>query len=332
MTSTAGALTKMMILGALGIAALTWTTRAQAAVSCDGSWTDDRGQSNSIITFPNSGSYSPAEILINPRQMVTWEGNTASDTFQKYPLVDASGKLWGTFSVNEQSWPFTYTRPGAWEYNDANDTSMAGIVCVEGPPIASFTHSPSPAKPNQTVTFDASGSHVASCCAASITDYQWDLGTGTFTDNGATATTSHSFTAPGIYTIRLKVRDNLGSSSIQTEQVAIGAVITRAAQPAGTTATETSKGAAPLRVENPNSVSANGKVTLTGSSSSGLGQIGSTGFTVPGKGTATVNVPLSSAARMYLKHHKSLSVKATVVLSRNGTSQSGTWMVTIDRA
>lgn len=324
-----------MVLGAIGTAAFAWATPATAAVSCNGSWTDDRGQSSPTITFPNSSAYSPSEILVSRGQTVVWKGNTSQDTFQKYPLVDASGKLWGTFSVNEQSWPFRYNQPGAWEYYNGDGTlpamTMTGIVCVEGPPIASFIHSPSAPQPNQTVTFDASASHAAASFA-SITDFQWDLGSGTFVDNGTTPTASHAFTKAGIYTVRLKVTDSLNTSTIQAEQIPVGAVITQAPRLSSRTVKETAKGAVPLRVDNPNLFAASGRVVLIGSAGSGLSQIGSTTYNAPANRATTVTVPLSSPARTYLKHHQSLKAKATVTLSRNGTSKSSTWTITIDRA
>src|SRR5947208_13433490 len=98
MPDIANARTKVTILLAIGIAALTGATRAAATVSCDGSWTDDRAQSSPTITFPNNdSSYSPAEILITSGQTVVWNGTSQSATFQNYPLVDASGQLWATF-------------------------------------------------------------------------------------------------------------------------------------------------------------------------------------------------------------------------------------------
>jgi PKD repeat protein len=334
MTSIARATTRLVILGGIAAAALTWTARASATVSCDGSWTDDRSASSPTITFPNSEAYSPSEILINQGQTVVWEGNTAADTFQKYPLVDTTGKLWGTFSINEQSWPFRYAQPGAWEYDNGSGTlpagTMAGIVCVAGPPIASFTPSPAHANPNQTVTFDATASHAAETFA-SITDYQWDLGSGTFTDSGTTPTASHAFAKAGIYTIRLKATDSLGASAIQTQRVPIGAVITQPPKLTTRSVKETSAGKVPLTVRNPNPVLANGKASLKGSAKSGLGRIGSTTFTAPANGTSAIKIALLSPAKQYLKHHKTLTAKATIILSRNGTSRSGTWTITIGR-
>jgi plastocyanin len=334
MTSIAGVKTKLLALGVVAFAVLTWSARAYAtAPTCDMHWTDDRTSSSPTITFPNGdNTYSPSEILIKSGQTVVWKGNTSSDTFANYPLVDASGQLWGTFSVPEQSWPFTYTKPGAWEYyaSSVANMAMAGIVCVAGSPIASFTHSPNPAKPGQTLTFSGSASHAAESFA-NITDYQWDLGTGSFVDNGSTASITHAFSKAGVYKVRLRVTDSLGMSRIKTENVSIGAAITQAPRLKSTTVTETSRGAAPLGVENPNAAPAHGQVTLTQTTGSGPVPIGNASFSDPAHGTVTVSVLLSSKAKTYLKTHKSLSAKAKIVLSANGTSKSQTFTITIDR-
>lgn len=327
MTTIALFRTKLVILGAIGIAALTWTARAHASVSCDGSWTDDRGQSSPTITFPNNNSsYSPAEILVAPGQTVVWDGTSSSATFNNYPLVSS---LWGTFTSSSTTWPFTYRRSGGWEYHDGNNTSMEGIVCVTGPFVATFTHSPSSANPNQTVTFDGSGSSEH---WATITDYQWDFGSGAFSlDSGATSTSTHVFSKAGIYKVRLKVTDDAGYTMIKTEQVTIGAVITKAPKLLTTTVKKTSHGTVRLRVENPNAISANGHLTLTRSTKSGAVQIGSASFTDPAGGTVTVSVPLSRGAKRYLSHHKHLTAKAKIVLSAHNTSKAGVWTITIDR-
>ena len=324
------------ILAATGIAALTWAARAHGAargratnppsLTCNGSWTDDRSESIATITFPN---YSPAEILIHPGETVNWDGGSA--TFQDHPLVDQSGQLWGTFSVNETSWPFTYHRSGPWEYYDMSNPTDAGIVCVTGPLSAAFTPTPTAPKPNQAVTFDGSGSSAGDY--ATIVDYKWDFGTGTFTDDtGSTSTAMHTFSKAGIYTVRLEVTDDGGQTNIMSKKLTVGTVITQAPKLMSTTVKETSAGKAPLGVENPNAISAKATVTLTQKSGSQTFQIGGASTTVPAHGTATVSVLLSPRARSYLASHSSLPAKAKVVLTANGTSKAASFSVTIDKA
>jgi PKD repeat protein len=62
--------------------------------------------------------------------------------------------------------------------------------------------------PGATVTCDSTGSNDPD---GSITEYEWSVDTGGFTDDDAQFTTS--FTAAGNHTIRLRVRDNNGALS-----------------------------------------------------------------------------------------------------------------------
>ena len=213
-----------------------------------------------------------------------WLSQTA--TFQTDPLVDATGQLWGTFSVNENEWPFTYQRSGPWEYYDQSNQTDAGIVCVTGPLVASFAPTPTSPNPNQMVTFDGSASSPGDY--ATIADYKWDFGTGTFTDDtGSTAMATNTFTKAGIYKVRLKVTDDGGYSQIATDQLTVGTVITQAPKLKSTTVKETSTGKAPIGVENPNAIAAKAQLTLTQKVSSHTVQIGSATATVPANGAHT---------------------------------------------
>jgi PKD repeat protein len=328
---------KLAVPAAIAIAALAWTTRADAtprvhatppALTCDGSWTDDRSPSNSrAISYPN---YSPAEILINPGQTVDWEGSGPNANFSNDPLVDASGQLWGTFSINEPNWPFTYTRSGAWEYYNANNQMDAGIVCVTGPLVATFMPSPASPQPNQIVTFDASGSHEN---MATLQDYKWDFGSGSFTvDTGSTQMATHTFSKAGIYKVRLQVTDDSGQTQTASTQITVGTVITQPPNLKSTTVRETSAGKVPLDVQNPNEIAAKGVVTLTRTTGSKTAQIGSASFAVRAHGAKTVSVPLSSSAKTFLTKHPTLAAKAKITLSGNGTSKSKSFSVTIKRS
>src|SRR6185437_13223378 len=68
---------------------------------------------------------------------------------------------------------------------------------------AGFASTPSTFLPGTTVNFDGSGSSVD---PGTITDYTWSFGDGSqAVDAGTTATTSHTFTTPGIHTVTLTI-------------------------------------------------------------------------------------------------------------------------------
>ena len=63
------------------------------------------------------------------------------------------------------------------------------------------------------VLFDASGS------TGSIDQYRWDFGDGS---TGSGRTTTHAFSGPGTYFVRLTVVDGLGRSTSTTRSITVG--------------------------------------------------------------------------------------------------------------
>jgi len=90
----------------------------------------------------------------------------------------------------------------------------------QGRPTASFTFSPSTPTVGETVTF-ASTSEPSP--GAKITEYAWEFdGAGGFDDfNGAVA--SWSFSAPGTYTVRLRVRQDDGRQAVSAAEIVVPA-------------------------------------------------------------------------------------------------------------
>jgi PKD repeat protein len=87
-------------------------------------------------------------------------------------------------------------------------------------PNGGFTISQNPAKTNTTLTFDASASHDPD---GTIAKYEWDFdGNGTFeTNSGSKATATHSYSAEGEYTVRLRVTDNGGATDTAVRTLTI---------------------------------------------------------------------------------------------------------------
>ncbi len=77
----------------------------------------------------------------------------------------------------------------------------------------SFTFSPDAPTEKANVLFDASGS------TGSIDQYRWDFGDNS---SGSGRTTTHMFSGPGTYFVRLTVVDALGRSTSTTRSVTVG--------------------------------------------------------------------------------------------------------------
>jgi YD repeat-containing protein len=107
---------------------------------------------------------------------------------------------------------------------------------VTDPPIAAFSATPTSARPNQVVSFDASGSSDPD--GVTLT-YQWDLdGNGTFeTDTGTTPTTSRSYATPATYAVQLQVTDADGVTTTTAHDVTVVNAMPIAQFTIGTTGT-----------------------------------------------------------------------------------------------
>jgi YD repeat-containing protein len=102
-------------------------------------------------------------------------------------------------------------------------------------PVASFTATPNPVQPGNTVTFNASASHDPD---GSIVKYEWDLdGNGSYeTDTGTTATATKSYSSAGNVAVGLRVYDDRNGTDTDTETVNVGndppvAAFTQSANP-----------------------------------------------------------------------------------------------------
>ena len=83
-----------------------------------------------------------------------------------------------------------------------------------GAPNPVFTFVPEDPEAFVPVRFDGRASTASR--GATITSYSWDFGDGT---SGSGATTSHSYSAPGAYGVRLTVTDSQGISATSAAQV-----------------------------------------------------------------------------------------------------------------
>lgn len=95
-----------------------------------------------------------------------------------------------------------------------------GTLPQNNNPVASFTISPSTALIQQTVTVDASATTDEGVRCGESCTYAWDFGDGNV-DGGRIET--HSWLAPGTYTVRLIVTDARGGTDLMTNNITITA-------------------------------------------------------------------------------------------------------------
>lgn len=139
---------------------------------------------------------------------ITGEGNTItgsdysigaiSDTFDEVDSVII------THPENLVDFPISDTGP----FNGGSGDSWSwGATSTNSPPTADVTASPATVLPGETVNFDGSASSDSD---GSIVSYSWDFDDG---NTGSGATTSHSYSSTGSYTVVLTVTDDDGATS-----------------------------------------------------------------------------------------------------------------------
>ena len=141
----------------------------------------------------------------------------------------------GTSSVANHQ----YVAPGVYtvRLTVTDDLGLTGTttqtVTVDHP-TAAFAVPPTPA-PGASANFDASGSQDLE---GTIIDYSWDFGDGTQpVDAGTDATTTHSFTARGPYTVTLTITNDSNQTDQITHTVTVDNPPTAAFSPSATLAT-----------------------------------------------------------------------------------------------
>jgi PKD repeat protein len=96
---------------------------------------------------------------------------------------------------------------------------------------ATFTATPSPQQAGQPVTFDASGSQPSAGLAVAITEYEWNFGDGSQTQQTQSPQVQHAFSRGGQYTVTLTVVDSTGQTGQSSQQIGIIAPPTAAFNP-----------------------------------------------------------------------------------------------------
>jgi hypothetical protein len=101
----------------------------------------------------------------------------------------------------------------AGDYSNFEQTTVE-LGLPTNNPTASFTATPNPVETNQSITFDASGSHDndRSGSPPEIGTYFWTFGDGA-TETTSSPITTHSYSAAGSYRVLLMITDNEGETA-----------------------------------------------------------------------------------------------------------------------
>lgn len=158
------------------------------------------GTEDLAVTFDGSGSYDP-------------DGDSITYSWDFGDGVNGSGENPAHAYMAGGTYTVTLVVNDGVENSDPA-TATATITEVNDPPVADAGPDQS-ALVDDTVTFDGSGSNDPD---GTIVSYAWDFGEGT-TGSGVNA--SHSYSAPGTYTVTLTVTDDGGLSDDDTAVVTV---------------------------------------------------------------------------------------------------------------
>ena len=121
----------------------------------------------------------------------------------------------------------TYARPGKYtvtlstmDNGGLTDTVEHEVTIADSPPTASFSASPSSPATGEAVTFDGTPS---SDIDGAIVSYAWSFSDGSPTQEGPTATVSHTFATPGTHHVTLTVTDDKGLTNTSGLDIVVDA-------------------------------------------------------------------------------------------------------------
>ncbi len=124
---------------------------------------------------------------------------------------DTTGVAAGSYRITVEAGPVTN------ETDTTDNTKFFDFVYLLLPPVACFTYTPGDPLVGEEVTFDASKSYDPD---GVIVTYEWDFGDGTI-GIGVIANATHSYDAPGTYTVTLSVTDDSVLGLVDTATVSV---------------------------------------------------------------------------------------------------------------
>jgi PKD repeat protein len=222
-------------------AAPSFTGPSEFAVAVNVSASPDRlprdGRSQSVVTLT---AVDPNGRAISAQRFSLTSSPSSAALSTTEVMTDSSGRAVFTVTAPPASTTSNLIAIAASPIGTSTANSLPRIVTVAltGPsnttaPTPSFTVTPTSPERGVSTRFDASATtDEGGACLDSCT-YSWSFGDG-FTDSGRTV--SHTFIAPGTYTVILTVTDAAGTSASTSTAVIVRTIpppiITLVAQPA----------------------------------------------------------------------------------------------------
>jgi PKD repeat protein len=200
-----------------------YTTSATFPVSLtvkDGKGFSDTISHNVTVFTPPTASFSVRTPAPVPGQAVLFDGSSSSS--EGASITSYSWNFGDGSSGSGQAPAHAYAAPGTYlvrltttdNFGDTA-TSAPQTVVVDESPIATFSVRTAHPATNSPMAFDGSASRDPD---GSIISYAWSFGDGS-TATGPSPT--HSYTAPGTYTVRLSVVDSAGHTATSAANVAV---------------------------------------------------------------------------------------------------------------
>jgi PKD repeat protein len=170
---------------------------------------------NATIQYPDLSEMT--NQLGQAHAFLLFSGGGHNDTITQL-VFDSALNLWvGTYSPgNEPGGLWSLTVAGADTASPANSGKTTKTIQLQDRlPIASFSFPSGTILTSVSVIFNGTTSYDPD---GTIVGYAWDFGDGS---TGSGATPSHSYSIAGIYTVKLNVTDNSGSTAVSTQSITI---------------------------------------------------------------------------------------------------------------
>lgn len=269
----------------------TQTVWSNADVGCEAQALTPRFTNSvdgTVVAFDPTGTASASPVV-----SVNWDfgdGSTASSSGRPTPISH-------TYALPDAAYTVTLTLVDS--FGDRETVSHS--VTTDELPTASFT-GPTSGVAGTAVTFDGSGSSDPD---GSIAGYSWSFGDGT--TGAAGPATSHTYSAPGSYMVKLTVTDSSGQQSTTSHPITIDEPPT-----AAFTGPASGLARAPVKFAGSGSSDPDGSIvgyswSFGDGTTSTAGPAASHVYLAPGTYTVTLTVTDSSGLQSTTSHQISIS-------------------------